>query len=104
MSYVRQVPKFLQARAHLLGKGAVASLAGPEGATLVQDVDSDKEDEFEQDDGVRQICLVRGCCKDQHSAFVLLNNMNAAAACREPCSGLLLKTLSLPDKNLPCSS
>lgn len=51
VSYVRQVPKFLQARAHLLGKGAVASLAGPEGATLVQDVDSDKEDEFEQDDG-----------------------------------------------------
>ncbi|KAL3135762.1 hypothetical protein ABBQ32_007325 [Trebouxia sp. C0010 RCD-2024] len=51
VSYVRQVPKFLQAHAHLLGKGAVASLAGPEGATLVHDVDSDKEDDIEQDDG-----------------------------------------------------
>ena len=55
VSYVRQVPKFLQAHAHLLGKGAAASLAGPEGATLVHDVDSDKEDDLEHDDGVRQI-------------------------------------------------
>lgn len=59
MSYVRQVPKFLQAHAHLLGKGAVASLAGPEGATLVQDVDSDKEDDIEHDDGVRHISCQR---------------------------------------------
>ena len=57
VSYVRQVPKFLQAHAHLLGKGAVASLSGPEGATLVQDVDSDKEDDLEHDDGVRQISV-----------------------------------------------
>lgn len=51
VSYTRQVPKFLQAHAHLLGKGAVASMAAPEGATLVQDVDSDKEGDFEHDDG-----------------------------------------------------
>lgn len=59
VSYVRQVPKFLQAHAHLLGKGAAASLGGPEGgpegATLVQDVDSDKEDGLEHDDGVRRM-------------------------------------------------
>ena len=55
MSYVRQVPKFLQAHAHLLGKGAVASMSGPEGATLVQEVDSDKEDDLEHDDGVLQL-------------------------------------------------
>lgn len=60
VSYVRQVPKFLQAHAHLLGKGAVASLAGPEGATLVQDVDSDKEDDLEQDDGVGYQKLLSG--------------------------------------------
>lgn len=50
MSYVRQVPKFLQAHAHLLGKGAKGGLAAPEGATL--DVDSDTEADFEHDDGV----------------------------------------------------
>lgn len=60
MSYVRQVPKFLQAHAHLLGKGAVASLAGPEGATLVQDVDSDKDDDLDHDDGVRHTsCMLK---------------------------------------------
>ena len=52
VSYTRQVPKFLQAHAHLLGKGAMASMAAPEGATLVQDVDSDKEGDVEYDDGV----------------------------------------------------
>ena len=52
MSYVRQVPKFLQAHAHLLGKGALASTAAPEGATLVQDVDSDQEGNLGDDDGV----------------------------------------------------
>ena len=58
MSYVRQVPKFLQAHAHLLGKGAKAGLAGPEGATMVQDVDSDAEADFEHDDGVNlRACL-----------------------------------------------
>ena len=55
VSYTRQVPKFLQAHAHLLGKGAVASMAAPEGATLVQDVDSDKEGDLEYDDGVSSI-------------------------------------------------
>lgn len=65
VSYVRQVPKFLQAHAHLLGKGAVASLAGPEGATLVQDVDSDKEDDLEHDDGVRHMT-----CMPQLTSFV----------------------------------
>lgn len=51
VNYVRQVPKFLQAHAHLLGKGAKAGMVGPEGATL--DVDSDAEADFEHDDGVR---------------------------------------------------
>lgn len=55
VSYVRQVPKFLQAHAHLLGKGAKAGLAGPEGATMVQDVDSDAEADFEHDDGVKLV-------------------------------------------------
>lgn len=70
VSYVRQVPKFLQAHAHLLGKGAAASLAGPEGATLVQDVDSDKEDDLEHDDGVRQIsCMPEEAemCRHQYT-------------------------------------
>ena len=58
VSYTRQVPKFLQAHAHLLGKGAVASMAAPEGATLVQDVDSDKEGDFEHDDGVSLHAIV----------------------------------------------
>lgn len=73
MSYTRQVPKFLQAHAHLLGKGAMASMAAPEGAALVQDVDSDKEGDFEYDDGVsltaislcsaHGLCLaIQGCC------------------------------------------
>ena len=57
MSYTRQVPKFLQAHAHLLGKGAMASMAAPEGATLLQDVDSDKEGDVEYDDGVSIIAI-----------------------------------------------
>lgn len=57
VSYTRQVPKFLQAHAHLLGKGAMASMAAPEGATLVQDVDSDKEGDVEYDDGVSSIAI-----------------------------------------------
>ena len=76
VSYVRQVPKFLQAHAHLLGKGAVASMTGPEGATLVQDVDSDKEDELEHDDGVHPAhrqwdCNAYWTCPVQAAALLL---------------------------------
>lgn len=111
VSYVRQVPKFLQAHAHLLGKGAVASLAGPEGATLVQDVDSDKEDDLEHDDGVRDMsCMPReaiSCCASTDLQPVLLNEVSEtgySASCRAHCSKLLLKILSLPNRSLPCST
>ncbi len=35
----------------------MASMAAPEGATLVQDVDSDKEGDVEYDDGVSIIAI-----------------------------------------------
>ena len=36
----------------------MSSMAGPEGATLVQDVDSDKEGDSEHDDGVSMCSAV----------------------------------------------
>lgn len=76
VSYTRQVPKFLQAHAHLLGKGAMASMAAPEGAALVQDVDSDKEGDFEFDDGgalQRAVAENPSLAKDD-PAFIRLAN------------------------------
>lgn len=81
VSYVRQVPKFLQAHAHLLGKGAVASMSGPEGATLVQEVDSDKEDDHEHDDGgaLQQAVADNPELAQQEPALLKLANKGRAA-------------------------
>ena len=56
VNYVRQTPKFLQAHAHLLGRGAQGSAPGaegaPEGASIAALEDEPPEDVWD-DDGVR---------------------------------------------------
>jgi len=85
VSYTRQVPKFLQAHAHLLGKGAMASMAAPDGATLVQDVDSDKEGDLEYDDGV-SLTAISLCSADGQYNFVWPFKTSAFAALPFACS------------------
>ena len=55
VNYVRQTPKFLQAHAHLLGRGAQSPATGaegaPEGATIAALEDEPPEDDWD-DDGV----------------------------------------------------
>ena len=55
VNYVRQTPKFLQAHAHLLGRGAQTPATGakgaPEGATIAALEDEPAEDDWD-DDGV----------------------------------------------------
>lgn len=56
VNYVRQTPKFLQAHAHLLGRGGQPPAPGaegaPEGATIAALEDEPPEDDWD-DDGVR---------------------------------------------------
>ena len=75
----------------------MASLAGPEGASLVQEVDSDKEDDVDHDDGVSILWCVLTIYR---KAVPVVQER----ACRVHCSGLLQRILSLLNRTLPSSS